>query len=180
MQSFLPWILYFVLVGPTQHQLDFAICAATFTALAFEIRSLKKGYILSWGTLIFFCFLLISVVIFRNAFIVKHAWVLSNGTLAFIAWFSILINRPFTCQYAREQVPSEHWHSPLFLKINYLLSAVWGCLFLLTLGLNILHITVANVSGWAYEISTYLPSIAGAWITGWFPDWYKRKVDKKS
>ena len=174
-QSFLPWILYFILVGPSQTQLDLAICVAAFTSIVFEIRSLKKGFVLSWGTLIFFVFLFVSVVIFKSALIAKYEWVLSNGTLALIAWFSILIKKPFTIQYAKEQVPQKHWNSPLFIQINYILSATWGLLFLIGLILNILHIYILPFRGWTYELCTYLPSIFGIWFTTWFPDWYKAR-----
>ena len=178
-QSFLPWILYFILVGSSQKQLDLAICVAAFTSVAFEMQSLKKGYVLSWGTLIFFVFLLVAVVLFRSAFIAKYEWVLSNGMLAFIAWFSILIKQPFTIQYAKEQVPEEHWNSPLFFKINYILSATWGFLFLIGLLLNIIHLNVLAFHGWIYEVSTYLPSVFGVWFTTWLPDWYKARSQRR-
>jgi hypothetical protein len=174
-QSFLPWILYFVLVGSTQKELDIAISVAAFTSIAFEMRSLRKGYVLSWGTLIFFTFLFISVVIFRSSLIAKYEWVLSNSTLALIAWVSIIIKRPFTIQYVKEQVSSEHWNSSLFIRINYILSAIWGFLFLINLSLNILHIYLPMFNGWIYELSTYIPSIVGVWVTSWFPDWYKNR-----
>lgn len=177
-RSFLPWILYFIIVGPSQKQHDIAVCVAAFTSIAFEMPNLKKGFVLSWGTLIFFVFLLITSVIFRNAFITKYEWVLSNGMLALITFFSILIKKPFTIQYAKEEVAQEYWSSPLFIKINYLLSAMWGLSFLVCLSLNIIHITVPAFTGWPYEVSTYVPTIFAAWFTSWFPDWYKTRVMK--
>ncbi len=174
-QSFLPWILYFAIVGSTQKQLDIAICVAAFTSIAFEISSLKKGFVLSWGTLIFFIFLFISVVIFRSALVAKYEWVFSNGMLALIAWVSILIKQPFTFQYAKEEVSPEYWNSLLFIRINYILSATWGMLFLIGLMLNVIHINVLAFSGWGYELSTFLPSIFGIWFTSWFPEWYKKR-----
>lgn len=37
-QSFLPWILYFVLMGHTQAQLDIAITVAVISSILFEIK----------------------------------------------------------------------------------------------------------------------------------------------
>jgi hypothetical protein len=37
-QSFLPWILYFGIVGFSQKHLDAAISVAAFTSIAFEIQ----------------------------------------------------------------------------------------------------------------------------------------------
>lgn len=53
-QNFLPWILFFILAGSTQQQLNIAIIIAATTSIVFEYKALKKGFILSWGTLIFF------------------------------------------------------------------------------------------------------------------------------
>src|SRR6516165_1182656 len=39
------------------------------------------------------------------------------GLLA-IVLISLAIGRPFTLQYARERVPEQYWHAPLFLTIN--------------------------------------------------------------
>jgi hypothetical protein len=44
---------------------------------------------------------------------------------------SVLINRPFTEGYAREQAPKEIWNSPAFRAFNRKISAVWGLAFLL-------------------------------------------------
>ena len=39
---------------------------------------------------------------------------------------SIIVRRPFTLQYAREDAPEEYWHEPGFLRVNYQLSWVWA------------------------------------------------------
>lgn len=178
-QSFLPWILYFILVGPTQERLDLAIIVAAFTSIAFELRNLKRGYVLSWGTLVFFLFLLISVVALRIDIIAKYEWILSNGTLALITFGSILIKKPFTIQYAKEEVAPEYWHTPLFIRINYILTAFWGLCFLIGLALNVIHVMVPSFSGRLYEMSTYVPSIIGVLFTAKFPEWYKARYLKK-
>lgn len=174
-QSFLPWILYFVLAGHTQQQLDIAIIVAAVTSLFFEFNGLKKGFILSWGTLIYFVFLFIAVILLRHPWVIKYSWLLSNGALAAIAWISILIRQPFTIQYAREQVSQDKWHHPLFLKINYLLTMVWGLIFSLGIGLHFIKIYYPAFNGWTYQVISYIPSIFGIWFTTWFPNWYKEK-----
>ena len=171
LQSFLPWILYFVFVGPTQHQLTVAISIAAITAIFFELNGLKKGFILSWGTLLFFIFLFIAVVIFHHVWIAQHEWVFSNGTLALIAFGSLAIGKPFTLQYAKEQVTEEKWHHPLFIKINVILTSMWGIVFLTALAL---HFT--NIHGWI----TYLPSIFGVWFTVKFPTWYRKQTASRN
>jgi hypothetical protein len=174
-QSFLPWILFFILLGDTQSQLDNAIIVAAVTSIILEFKGLKKGFILSWGTLIFFIFMLIAVVFFRNHWVSKYSWIFSNGALAAIAWISIFIRKPFTIQYAKEQVSKDKWRHPLFLKINYLLTSVWGLIFLVGIFLHLLRLYYPGFSGFSYEITSYLPSIFGIWFTSWFPNWYREK-----
>lgn len=53
-----------------------------------------------------------------------------NGGLAVIAIGSMLVGKPFTLQYAREQVSPELWNSPLFLRTNYRITAVWCAAFI--------------------------------------------------
>jgi hypothetical protein len=178
-QSFLPWILFFILLRDTQHQLDTAIIVAAVTSIILEFKGLKKGFILSWGTLLFFSFMLIAVVCFRNHWISKNSWIFSNGALAAIAWISIFIRKPFTIQYAKEQVPKDKWRHPLFLKINYLLTSVWGLIFLISIVLQLLRLRYPEFSGLSYEIISYIPSIFGIWFTSWFPNWYREKSLRK-
>ena len=44
---------------------------------------------------------------------------------------SMLLKKPFTIQYSKEQTPPEHWNSPLFLKINWILTSVWAVLMII-------------------------------------------------
>lgn len=115
LQNFLPWILYFVLAAHSLAKLDVAIIAALVTFLIFNFKSLGKGFILSWGTLVFFAFMLFSINIMKNQWVAIHAWIFSNGALAIIAWVSLMIGRPFTEQYAREQVEEKYWQKPFLL-----------------------------------------------------------------
>src|SRR5438132_1124226 len=94
-QSFFPWILYFVLLRHTQQQHDIAIIAAAIASIFFEFNGLKKGFILSWGTVIFFIFMFIAIVLLKNQWVIKYSWIFSSGALALIAWISILIRKPF-------------------------------------------------------------------------------------
>ena len=82
LQSFLPWILYFILMGHTQQQLDLAIIVSAITSIVFEFNGLRKGFILSWGTLIFFVFMFIAVILFRSQWVVKYSWIFSEWSIS--------------------------------------------------------------------------------------------------
>lgn len=179
LKNFLPWILYFVLIGHTQEQLTTAIIVAAISSIILERKELKKGFILSWGTCIFFIFMLITVVLFKNNWVAMHAWIFSNGTLALIAWVSILLRRPFTMQYAKEKISKDKWQHPLFIKINYILTTVWGICFCLSTALHVLKIYYPLMSVWVYETVAYAPIIFAIWFTTWFPNWYRDKQREK-
>jgi len=178
LKGFLPWIVYFVLASHSQEKLAIATIAACFVFMIFEVNYLYKGFILSWGTFLFFLFMLIFNVILRIQWIAEHAWVISNGSLAVLAWFSLMIGSPFTAQYAREQVDKQYWNSIVFIRINQYLTAIWGSIFLFCALLDLLKIYLPTTQNWIYDVSTDLATIIGAWVTSWFPEWYKKRAIK--
>ncbi|MBL6938364.1 MAG: hypothetical protein ISS15_02095 [Alphaproteobacteria bacterium] len=48
-----------------------------------------------------------------------------DGGLLAIMVASLVLHEPFTMQYAREQVSSDQWQTPLFLRTNYVITGVW-------------------------------------------------------
>ncbi len=50
---------------------------------------------------------------------------MTNVALVAFALGSILVRQPFTLQYARETTEPEYWTSPLFLRINYVITWAW-------------------------------------------------------
>jgi hypothetical protein len=61
----------------------------------------------------------------------RYAQAVAHGSLTVIVFGSILIDRPFTEPYAREQVPKQYWNSPDFRAVNRKISALWGLAFLI-------------------------------------------------
>jgi hypothetical protein len=86
--------------------------------------------ILEGGTCILFLALLAYTALAgRSMSIIGIRLAVDIGLFA-IVLVSLLARRPFTLQYAREQVPSAYWQSPSFVRTNYLLSTVWLVAFL--------------------------------------------------
>lgn len=179
LKSFLPWILFFILIGHSQEKLETAIIVATVASFLFDFKRIKKGFILSIGTILFFIFIFVSVVIFKNEWIATYSGFLSNGALAVIAWISILIRKPFTVQYAKETVSSDKWKNPLFIKINYLLTTAWGILFSIGTALPLILLYEPSFPSSVFQIIAWSPVIFGIWFTEWFPEWYKARYFKK-
>ena len=177
--GFLPWILYFILVGTTRHQHEVAIIVALAATVLFDFHELKKGFILPWGSVIFFSFLFIVTIIFSLEWFEAHANILANTGLASIVWISLLINKPFTLQYAREQVAKAYWNTPIFIRINQMITMVWGISFLIAIGINIFQLFGIIANYYLYQILSYGPSIVAIIFTKKFPDWYRqRRINK--
>jgi hypothetical protein len=60
----------------------------------------------------------------------RYAQAVAHGSLTLIVFGSVLVGKPFTEPYAREQAPERVWKSARFHELNRRLSAVWGLAFL--------------------------------------------------
>lgn len=129
--AFIPWIFFSAFYGTTARSMLIASLGACALTLLLNFKELKKGFILPWGSLIFFCFLAINDSFISWKWVESHAFLLVNSALAAIVCFSLIIGKPFTLQYAREQVEPKHWQSPTFLKINWILTSIWAVLMII-------------------------------------------------
>src|SRR5208337_5526285 len=89
-------------------------------------RQLIKGYILSVVSLAFFVVFFIVIVGLRQYYIANYLAASSMLLLAIVCWATILFHFPFTLQYSREGVDPERAKSALFIRVNYIITAVWA------------------------------------------------------
>jgi len=174
--GFLPWIVFAVISGPSLWRLNAAIVVALALVLVMGYKQLAKGFILTWGSLLFFGVNLVMVVLFRNLWVIKNLDVLAHGTLAAIAWLSIFIGKPFVLQYARETVPPERQASPFFYRTCWTLAVIWGVVFLIATGMS-----VAKTYGlWAGGIGYQAVSLGliglGLWLNHWYPKYVRSRA----
>ncbi len=172
--GFAPWIIYLFMPTSTLNEFKIAIILSLIACVVCQFRELKKGFVLSWGSLLFFLLMTVGVVVLTNSWIIKNAGIISNSALIIITFISIIIGKPFTIQYAKETVPSERWKHPLFIRINYLLSIFWLVVFMIGLLLYLIR-DYFQISHWIYAFISYIPLIIGIFFTAWFPDWYKER-----
>jgi len=175
--GFLPWIVFAVLSGPSLWQLNAAIIVALTLVLVMGYKQLAKGFILTWGSLLFFGANLVMVVLFRNLWVINNLDILSQGTLAAIAWLSIFMGKPFVLDYARETVPPERQASPDFYRTCRTLAVIWGVVFLIATGMS-----VAKTYGWwagglGYQAVSLGLIGLGLGLNHWYPQ-YVRSMAK--
>jgi carotenoid cleavage dioxygenase len=173
--GFLPWILFSAIFGKNGKDSLIAIIVALVVCIKTERTHLRKGFVLSWGTVIFFILLFFLAVVARIPWVIDNASMLSNLTLALIAWISLFIGQPFTLQYAREQTPQQIWKTPGFIKVNQILTIIWGLIFLFSVLLHYLRSYIPKSEAVLYPILSYGSIILGLWFTKKFPMWYRSK-----
>jgi hypothetical protein len=107
----------------------FGLSAGALVASALVIRNRRAPKILEIGTLIVFVALTIYVAVSGAKPSVIALRLCVDVGLLCVVLVSMFVRRPFTMQYAREQVPEAYWNTPQFLHVNYVITAAWACAF---------------------------------------------------
>jgi hypothetical protein len=131
--SFSPWIAFIVSVR--FGSVYWAAAAGIAVAAVVLVRAISRDRVHMFDVigLVFFSGLLILVAAIQPSDIStwgRYAQAVAHGTLCLIVFGSVLIDKPFTEPYAREQVPKEVWTSRRFHEFNRRISLVWGLAFL--------------------------------------------------
>ncbi|CAN5375590.1 hypothetical protein BH11ACT6_BH11ACT6_37840 [soil metagenome] len=171
-----PWILFSVLSTPGRFEI--AVCVALGLAvLTLRVSELRKMgvYALDVLGVVFFLVLAVMGLVFNDAtigFLEVWAGELTNIVLAVFVIGTIVVRRPFTLAYAKKEAPEEHWDSPLFLRINYVISGVWAGAFVFNavmgfIGDAILHDPDNFWTAWVLQLAAIFFAIA---FTEYYPD----------
>ncbi len=136
---------------------------------------INKGVIL-WASVFFFIYATIAVVVMNDAWTLRWMGVLANGTLAAAMWFTLLVKKPFTLEYAKEHAAPSLWSSPRFMLTNNVISAVWA----LSLSLNT-ALAFGKMQGLltpeaAVEAFSYTTLIGSAVFSVWYPKHVRKKA----
>jgi hypothetical protein len=176
LSAFAPFIVFGLLAGHTIDSVKIAIVAAFLLTIILGYSELRQGFILSWGTLIFFTFLIITVVLMTNMWVLQMMNVLVYVTLAAITWIGIIAGRPFVMQYARQEVDESRWQDPNFLRVVRDMTLFWGIAFLLDTGVAIYQLSDKNV---IFKIATYLIMLIAIVFTMYYPNWVRSRSRAK-
>jgi hypothetical protein len=133
LRAFAPWIVFAVI--PSGEWQWAALIALVIAAIGIT-RQARSGVpldaqVIEIGSAAFFAAL--TVLAFADPHTRLHAYTasLSSGALGLIAGVSLAVRRPFTLGIAKQGIPREHWNSPLFIRTNVIITAVWTASFLM-------------------------------------------------
>ncbi len=183
-----PWIVFSLLVGPGRFEMAVGIALAAAVTLVVVSRVVNRGS--SWKLLevadvVFFAALAVIGALASEGtlrWLETYAGEVANITLAVIAFGSMAVGMPFTIQYAREQVDPALWHTPGFVRTNYVITAVWGLAFLVAAvagayGDLVLHNPDNIWTGWIIQI---LAIVAALRFTVWYPDVVRARAAREA
>jgi hypothetical protein len=134
LRGFVPWIAFAAVSSAGRQWGALTGLVLGIWLLGRERRAgvAADALILESSTIAYFAVL--TAVAFASPHSGLHHWTgaLSMGWLALTAWTTLALRRPFTLGIARRQAPQEVWDSPVFVRINVVLTTVWAAAFTLT------------------------------------------------
>ena len=172
--SFVPYFVFGFILDAVPVALACLIAAIVGLVIALgdylmRGRSIK---LLDGGTIAIFVIVALIAAFLKPALQPSWVWVATNAGLLAISLVSLAIRRPFTLQYAREQVGPDLWNSPVFLAVNDRITAVWALAFAVMLFFQIAIITMPGMPA----LADYVGSIAPVFVALAFTAWYPRHV----
>jgi hypothetical protein len=180
--GFIPWILFWVIGGPSTWETA-AIAALVASAFVLALSAdwgpldLSHLKLLDAATVAFFAAMTVAAIVTSRhdvAVLDRYAQAISSGALGLIALGSMAAGHPFTVDYAREQTPREYWHTPLFRRVNLVLTGAWAAVFLVCAGLGF-WAEQTSVKGLRDWLNWYIP-IALIFLAFRFTSWYPDQV----
>ncbi|MBV9654143.1 MAG: hypothetical protein JOZ42_06225 [Acetobacteraceae bacterium] len=99
-----------------------------------------------------------------------------DAGLLLIVFVSMAVGRPFTLQYAREQVAPEFWEQPEFIRTNYVITAVWAAAFAVMVVAELALLYLPGLPPRIGIIAIILALIGAVKFTGWYPDRARSKT----
>lgn len=172
-----PWALLSILATPGHFEIA-VLSALGFSVLVMLVgllRGVKIHALEVFGAVVFAA--LAVVGLFADAAVIRflEMWSgeLTNVALAIFAWLTLLFGRPFTLAYAKDSTPEEHWESPLFKRINDVITGVWAGAFTFAAGIGlagnwILHDPENFWTGWILQLAAIFFAVA---FTEFYPDY---------
>jgi hypothetical protein len=170
--AFAPFITFAIIdrvAGPTPGLIAGAIVSAAFLLRDWLVQK-RTPKVLEVGSALLFGSLAAYRLVAGAAWSVVGVRLRVDVGLLLVVLVSILIRRPFTLQYAREQASRDVWASPEFIRTNYIITAVWAAAFLVMIGADLFMLYVPTLPLKVGVGATILAILGAMRFTSWYPD----------
>jgi hypothetical protein len=165
-----PFIVFFIVMRLVSPMAGF--CAALAVSLLLALRMWRRGEsvkILEVGSLALFAALVLYTLVAAPTWTVATVRLAVDAGLLGIVLVSLAIDRPFTLQYAREQVPQQYWASPLFISTNRRITAVWAVAFAVLAAADTAAEYLPAIPLWLDIVASIAAFLGAIWFTRWYP-----------
>lgn len=129
LRGFAPWIVFAILSTRGESRWGALAGFVLATVLLVVERSRGRGWdqvVIETSSALFFAGLALATFTISPTPLGDYGPAASLGWLALTAWGSLAIRKPFTLGIARTMAPAEVWQSPLFYRLNAVLTAAWA------------------------------------------------------
>ena len=164
--------MFFALIDRLGGSLAGLVAGAIVALLLLEREWLiqkRSPKILDVGTALLFSGLALYLLSAKPAWSVIVVRFCVDCGLLLIVLISLMVGKPFTLQYAREQVDSEYWESPEFRRTNYVISSIWAAAFAVMILAELAILFAAQLPRRLGIIVIVLALIGAVKFTGWYP-----------
>ncbi len=168
--GFSPFIAFAVLMRFAS--VPVALLVAAAVALVLVVREAAAGKsvkVLEVGTVLLFGALGLLVSFAPGEWSILGVRLAVDAGLFAIVVISIAIRRPFTLQYAREQVPAEVAALPMFYAVNAVITWGWAAAFAAMVLADGVMLYLPAVPLWIGIAVTIAALAAALWFTRWYP-----------
>jgi hypothetical protein len=169
--AFSPFIAFAVadrLIDPTT-----GLWVGTLTSAALLGRDLlsskRSPKILEIGTFLLFGGLATYALLSHPTGSVIAVRLLVDAGLLLIVLVSMAVGRPFTLQYAKEQVDPEMWNTHAFKHTNYVISAAWAVAFVVMILAEFAILQMPNLPQRLGVLVIVFALVGAVKFTSWYP-----------
>jgi hypothetical protein len=171
--AFAPFIVFVFVIVERAAGIAVGLFAAAAVSIAILARDTliqrKSPKILEVGTLLLFGGLAIYALVAGAEMPIMGVRVLVDAGLLVIVLASIAVRRPFTLQYAREQVEPGLWGHPGFIRANYVITAAWALAFAVMVAADLAMLCLAGLPRWVGIAATIAALVGAVRFTQWYP-----------
>jgi hypothetical protein len=175
--SLSPFLVFFVLMrwGSPVAGLAGALAISALLCLVMHLRG-RSVKILEVGSLVVFGLLTAYTVGAAPRWTVATVRLAVDAGLLGIVLVSLAIGRPFTIQYAREQVPEVLWASPIFTAVNRAITRVWAAAFAVMVAADVAAEWVPAIPIWVDVVASVAALVAAIGWSRWYPAKVRRAL----
>ena len=153
----------------------FAAAAICLVTIAIDVMRGRSVKILAAGSAILFAGIGLYLVLINPALSGLAVKVSVDVGIFIISLGSMLARRPFTLQYALEEVPAETAAMPGFLHANYMITSAWTAAALLMMASNIVLLYVPGLPIWSSLAIAVAARNSAIYFTKWYPEYRRIK-----